>query len=100
MNLGGNGHERASPPIQLTAVLTVGLVAATFVQACLAVLSKYLLEDLGLTRTGLGLLLTAFGLSGAAAAPFMGRACDRLGGRTVLAWVFAVSAATLVALGI
>jgi predicted MFS family arabinose efflux permease len=75
----------SSWPFQLTGVLTVGLVAATFVQSALA---------------GLGLLLTTVGLSGAAAAPYMGRACDRLGGRAVLSWVFLISGATVLLLAV
>ena len=81
-------------------MLTVGLVAATFVQSALAVLSKYLIDDFGLSRAGLGLLLTTFGLSGAAAAPSMGRACDRRGGRTVLTWVFFISGGTVLLLAV
>jgi predicted MFS family arabinose efflux permease len=83
-------------PVGLTIVLTLGLVAATFLQSSVSVLSRYLIEAFGLSRSDLGLVLTVFGLTGAATAPLMGRAADVLGGRGVLVGVFvATIAATL-----
>jgi len=85
-----NTHVRSGSacPVELTAALTLGLVAATFIQSALSVLSRYVIDDFHLTRAGFAVILSIFGLSGAAAAPFMRRASAVLGGRVVLARVF------------
>jgi predicted MFS family arabinose efflux permease len=84
--------------IGFTATLTVGMVAATFLSSALAVLSSRIVEDLGITRSQLGLLFTAVSIAGAAGAPMAGRIADALGGRRVLSWLFVVVGVTNLAL--
>jgi predicted MFS family arabinose efflux permease len=89
----GRPSSQQPPPVQLTAILTLALVATTFIQADFGVLSKSIILGLHLSRTDLALALTVFAFVGAGTAPLMGRASDLLGGRIVLAGALALSAA-------
>ncbi len=58
-----------------------------------------LVRDLGLTYTGLGLVMTAYGLAGALFTTPMGFLVDRLGGRRVLVCGLALQSAAMLAVG-
>lgn len=86
--------------VGLLALLTLGMSAGTATQFAVPALGPLILPDLDIGRTQLGALTTMFFLVGGAASPAVGRACDRLGGRRVLAATFLLGALALVALGL
>ncbi len=75
----------------LVALLGVAMVTATYVQGALSVLSPFVVEEFGITRSQLGLAFAAFSLVGAAMSPVMGAFTDR-GSRGVLLALFALGA--------
>lgn len=75
-----------------TIAAAVGL--GTFPSFAFGVLAPFLRDDFDLSRSELGLLTTAFFLVGAPASMFAGRLVDRVGGRILLAAMFAVAAGT------
>lgn len=84
--------------IGFTAVLTVAMAIGTFPQFTLGALGPLLVDDLGLSRAALGSLSTAFFLVATLVSSFVGHLGERLGGRRLLAMLFAVAAASLVAM--
>ena len=83
-----------------TALLASAMAVAIFSNAGLGILARFLIDDLGLTRTEIGWLSTAASLTGALLSPAAGKYADRVGGRRTIIAVFAVSAAGYVALGV
>jgi predicted MFS family arabinose efflux permease len=61
-------------------------------------LAPFIVRDLGLSRSGLGLLTTVVFVVSAAASPVAGRAVDVLGGRRLLMGVFGIAGAALLAM--
>jgi predicted MFS family arabinose efflux permease len=95
------GSER-SPAwhIGFTTVLTVAMAIATFPQFALGALGPVLVDDLDLSRAGLGSLSTAFFIVATPASSFVGHLGERMGGRRLLAALFAVATASLVSMAI
>lgn len=83
-----------------TAVLTVAMAIGTFPQFTLGALGPFLVDDLGLSRTRLGSLSTAFFLVAALVSSLVGHLGERLGGRRLLALMFAVAALSAVFMAI
>lgn len=83
------GHGSVVP---FTAAITVAMAIATAVQFAFGALGPRLLEELGLSRTELGGLTTAFFVSGALCSVIAGALVDRVGTRRVLFALFAVEA--------
>lgn len=83
--------------------LSVAMLAGGVVRSTLPVLSKFVVEDLELSRSDFGLLLAGFTLARGVGAPVLGRVTDRIGGRNLLvvryAGMFAGLAATAIAPG-
>jgi MFS family permease len=61
-------------------------------------LAPFIVRDLGLSRSGLGLLTTVVFVVSAAASPVAGRVVDVLGGRRLLMGVFGIAGAALLAM--
>lgn len=78
-----------------TSVLVLGMTAGTMVAVSFGVLSRPLIDDLGISRSAVGGLLTALALVGAVASPLAGRFTDRLGGRTAIIYLFGIATATM-----
>ena len=53
------------------------MVVATYLQGALSVVSSFVIDAFGLTRSQFGSVFTAFSLTGAVASPFMGALTDR-----------------------
>jgi predicted MFS family arabinose efflux permease len=86
------------PPLRrpaFTMLLALAMGAASVVAFIIGTLAPFLIDDLGLSRASLGLLATGtIGLA-AVLSPLAGHLVDRLGGRPMLALIFAVTAAGL-----
>lgn len=77
---------------------TFAMTTGSFLQGSLSVIAPFLVEDLGLTRTELGVLFFALLLSGAAVAPLAGRWTDA--SLSISLWaLFGSAAAGLVVMG-
>lgn len=74
----------------LVALLGVAMVTATYMQGALSVLSPFVIDEFGISRSQLGLAFAAFSLVGAAASPVMGAFTDR-GARGVLVTLFVLA---------
>ena len=92
---GDGSHRRQPVVLPFTLVATM---ASSIVQlGLLAVLAAPLIDDVGLTRTELGLLGAVNTLVGAVTSPAMGRLTDRLGARRAVIlcnWLSAIGLAT------
>lgn len=76
----------------LTALIFAGMGAGTFTIVSLGILASFIIDDLGITRAQLGLVIGADTLLAAAFSPYAGRIADRLGGRRSLIVLFLVAA--------
>lgn len=81
-----------------TALLAGGMAAATFAGPALAVLARFVIDDLALTRAEFGWVVSAYSAMAAVASPGMGRLTDRIGGRNALTGIFLISGLGLVAI--
>ena len=79
-------------------ILLAAMAVSTYFAAVVGVLAPFLRDDLGLSRTQIGALISVMIVVAAAASPSMGTAADMLGGRTSLFLVFATAAASFVLL--
>ena len=79
--------ERAA----FTGLLLTAMVAGTIVTIAFGVLSRFLIEDLDISRARVGGLVTAVAVTAAVASPFGGRLTDRIGGRKALFLLFSLS---------
>jgi MFS family permease len=71
-----------------TGLLVLAMVAATQMPAGLGILAPFMRDDLGVSRTQIGILITTSVLGAAVISPLMGRVVDALGGRKGIALVF------------
>jgi len=81
----------------LTATLALGMAVALLPSYTLGVLGPFLTADLEISRTALGALTTVLFTVGAGLSPVAGPLVDRLGGRFLLAVMFAVGAVSTAA---
>ena len=86
--------------VAFTALLAAAMAMATFAGPAFAVLARFIIDDLGLTRAELGWVVAAFSAVGALASPSIGRVTDVLGGRRTLAAVFLLSGLGLVSISV
>ena len=75
----------------LGAVLVATMVASTFSLFALAVLASPIIDDLGISRTEVGLIGSVNTGLGALSAPWTGRLTDRIGPRRAVLIIFAMS---------
>ncbi len=82
-------------------VIALGTMAvATFPLAAYSVLAADLIDEFGILRGQVGLLIAANSLVGALSSPFFGRLTDRLGAVQATRGTFAIAAATLVGMAL
>lgn len=79
----------------VVALLVAAMVAATYLTGGLSVLSSYVIEELDISRSQLGLVFATVSFSGAISSPFLGRAADR-SVHAVLIGLFVVAGAAVV----
>lgn len=85
---------------QFTILLAAAMAAATFAGPAFAVLARFIIDDLGLTRAQFGLVVAAFSVVGAVASPPIGSMTDRIGGRRSLAGLFFLSGLGMLAVSV
>jgi MFS family permease len=81
-------------------LLAFAMGVATVVTFIVGALAPFLVEDLGLSRTSLGLLATVMIAVAAVLSPLAGQLVDRLGGRLMLVVIFAVTAAGMLGMAL
>jgi predicted MFS family arabinose efflux permease len=81
-------------------LLAFAMGVATVVTFIVGALAPFLVEDLGLSRTSLGLLTTVMIAVAAVLSPLAGQLVDRLGGRLVLVVIFAVTGAGMLGMAL
>jgi predicted MFS family arabinose efflux permease len=91
-------RQSAVKRIQFTVLLSAAMAAATFAGPAFAVLARFIIDDLGLSRAELGWVVAAFSVVGALASPAIGRLTDRVGGRKALAGIFILSGIGMLAI--
>ena len=74
--------------VSFTVLLAAAMAFATFAGPAFAVLARFIIDDLGLSRAELGWVVAAFSVVGAIASPAIGTLTDRVGGRKALAGIF------------
>lgn len=89
-DLGTGARRRA-----ITAVLAASMAVAILPVISIGVLAPILIDDLGITRADLGLLVSLASGTSALASPAAGGVVDRIGDRTGLLLVFGVGAVSL-----
>ncbi len=80
-------------------LLFTAMGMATFTAASLGILASFVIDDLGITRTQLGIAVAVVNVAAAALSPVAGRVTDRIGGRAALVVLFVTAAATFLILG-
>ncbi len=81
-----------------TFLLLLAMAVATFMGVSFGLLATFLIDDLGITRTQVGFLVSGVTLLAAAASPFAGRVTDAFGSKTAFAGIFAIAAVAFVVL--
>lgn len=82
------------------AILVFAMAIGAYTQFLLGMLAPYMIEDLGITRTQFGAVVTTSFLVGSVGAPVLGPLVDRLGGRRVLILMFLSGAIAWVGIGL
>lgn len=77
-------------------LLAVAMMVSTFNVPIYSVLSRFIIDDLGLSRSQFGWLVTSVTASAAVASPITGRLADRFGGRRMVLAIFALGLGTVV----
>ena len=95
-------HSPALPARDLPSVglLAVAMAAAIFPITAIGVVASFIIDDLGISRTQLGLSITVASAMSALAAIALGRFIDRQGGRTALTTVFSLSAISMLGIAV
>lgn len=76
------------------------MAAGTIIQFAVGALAPFMTADVGLSRTQIGTVSTAFFAVGALCSPLAGPWVDRLGGRRVLLWLLALAGAAIAGMGL
>ncbi|NNC39884.1 MAG: MFS transporter [Acidimicrobiia bacterium] len=84
--------------VSFTVLLAAAMAFATFAGPAFAVLARFIIDDLGLSRAELGWVVAAFSVVGAIASPAVGKLTDRVGGRKALAGIFILSGLGMLAI--
>lgn len=93
----GEPHITAgSSAVGFTTALTGIMIGAALLTPAIGVLGPLLIEDLNLSRAGLGVIASLIPLTGALAAPFSGTLVDRFGGRRLSMLLFSSSGVGLI----
>ena len=84
----------------LGVVLVSTMVASTFTLFALAVLASPIIDDLGVSRATIGIIGSINTGLGALTAPWVGRVTDRIGARRAVVGLLAMSAVTMLLVGL
>ncbi len=82
-----------------SSLLFTAMGMATFTAASLGILASFVIDDLGITRTQLGVVLAVVNVAAAVLSPIAGRVTDRIGGRAALLVLFTTAGVTFLILG-
>lgn len=95
-------HFPALPPREWSSVglLAAAMAAAIFPITAIGVVASFIIGDLAISRTQLGLSITVASAMSALAAIALGRFIDRQSGRTALITVFALSALAMLGIAV
>ncbi len=74
-------------------LLVTAMASGTFLTVALGLLATYLLDEFGITRAQLGVVIAVTAIGGALLSPVAGRVADHAGGKAAFAGLFAISAA-------
>jgi len=94
------GERTTAQRFGVAATLTGAISVVTLVPTLLAVLAPLITEDLGLTRSGFGVLATGVFIGGGATSVWAGRIVDRLGGRSSLILLYLLTSITVVGVAV
>jgi predicted MFS family arabinose efflux permease len=83
-----------------TGVLALGMVAATQMPAGLGILAPFIRDDLGVSRTQIGTLITTLLVLAAFVSPLTGRVTDLLGGRRSIMLLFLSAAVGVIGVAV
>lgn len=83
--LGSPSQRSRSGYVALVGLLVAAMATATYLQGALSVVSSFVIDEFGLSRSQFGAAFTAFSLTGAFASPVMGALTDRSTNRVMLA---------------
>lgn len=81
-------------------VLVIAMAAATLMPAGLGILAPFLRDDLGISRTQIGVLITTVTIGAALISPLAGRVTDALGGRRSSVVLFGTAIAGFIGLAV
>jgi MFS family permease len=84
----------------LAGLLFAAMGAGTFTLVATGILATFIIDDLGISRGQLGLVIGADSLLAAALSPLVGRFADRLGGKRAMMSVFVLAATAYIAYGL
>ncbi|MEM9200104.1 MAG: MFS transporter [Actinomycetota bacterium] len=93
-------ETRSMPRVPLAIVLVSTMVASTYTLFALAVLASPIIDDLGVSRTTVGIIGSVNTGLGALTAPLTGRVTDRIGPRRAVLGLLGLSAAAMVLVGL
>jgi MFS family permease len=80
-------------------LLVVAMAVATFAPASLGILATFIIDDLGISRAELGVVLGLVNVAAAVLSPVAGRVTDRIGGKKALVVLFVTAGATFLIFG-
>lgn len=84
----------------LSTILLTTMGAATFTASSLGLVAPVFIDDLGLTRSDVGIVFSVNAIGAGLLSPVIGRYTDRVGGKLALLSVVAAAAASYVAYGV
>jgi MFS family permease len=80
-------------------LLFIAMAVATFTPASLGILATFIIDDLGISRAELGIVLGLVNVAAAVLSPVAGRVTDRIGGKKALIVLFVTAGATFLIFG-
>lgn len=89
-----SAHEVTRTP-RLALLLALGMTASTITVPLISVLAPFILDDLGMSRTQLGVIVAVTPVTGGLLSPLAGWMTDRIEGLVMLSGVFALSVTVL-----
>ena len=90
---------RGDRRILFSSLMLTAMAMATFTAASLGILASFIIDDLGISRTQLGIVVAVVNVASALLSPIAGRVTDRIGGRAALVVLFATASVTYALLG-
>jgi predicted MFS family arabinose efflux permease len=88
---------QAARPFKIVALLVAVMISAVYLRSGLTVLSGFIIQDFGISRSQFGWIFAVFAMAGATASPLMGSVVDGSTRRALFAVFGFASAGTLLA---